>query len=109
MDLGCFSVSLAVKDIKASLAFYERLGFTRLDGNLDQGWLMLQNGSTRLGLFQGMFQEDLLTFNPPDARAVQARLLSEGISIEEPVTSTEGPCHFSVRDPDGRCVLIDQF
>jgi catechol 2,3-dioxygenase-like lactoylglutathione lyase family enzyme len=108
MDLGRFSVSLAVRDIKASRAFYEAFGFTRLDGDVDQGWLMLENGQTKIGLFQGMFPDDLLTFNPPDARAVQAALMDRGVAVEKPVADGEGPCSFMVRDPDGRTVLIDQ-
>ncbi|WP_431256823.1 VOC family protein [Roseateles chitinivorans] len=121
MDLGAFSVSLAVKDIKASLAFYEKLGFKPVGGKLEQNWIVLQNGSTKIGLFQGMFPKNLLTFNPgwsqdrvplehfQDVRELQRALKARGLTMTvEADESTRGPAHFVVTDPDGNELLIDQ-
>lgn len=110
MDLGSFYLALAVSDIKASRAFYEKLGFTVFDGNQDENWLMLQNGDTKIGLFQGMFEKNLLTFGPPDVRAVQKTLKAAGITLtEEADESTTGPAHATLVDPDGNPILLDQF
>jgi len=109
MDLGPFSVSLAVKDIHRSLAFYKKLGFEPYDGNPDQNWVLLKNGEARIGLFQGMYNADLLSFSPTDARAVQAHLKAQGVDIEKEIEGDTGPAHLSLRDPDGRVILIDQF
>lgn len=121
MKLGAFSISLAVKDIRASRAFYEKLGFAQMGGNIDENWLILTNGSAVIGLFQGMFEANLLTFNPgwnndatpfdpfDDVRAIQARLEGDGIEIvtrADPATS--GPAHFVIVDPDGNTILVDQ-
>lgn len=122
MQLGAFSVSLAVKDLAASRAFYEKLGFTDLGGNAEQGWLILRNGSTVIGLFQGMFEKNMLTFNPgwdqdakasdpfTDVRALEAELRRQGIVPVSSNTaqSQDGPAHFVVVDPDGNPVLVDQ-
>ncbi len=120
MNLGNFSVSLAVKNIKKSKAFYQKLGFTVLDGNEKEGWLILQNGTTNIGLFQGMFEKNLLTFNPgwnengkevqnfTDVREIQAKLKEAGIKIDSEVESSSGPGHFTLTDPDGNQILIDQ-
>jgi len=122
MDLGAFSVSLAVKDLHASREFYEKLGFSAVGGNADEGWLMLRNGTTTLGLFQGMFEKNILTFNPgwtaegedvdgdfTDVRALQARLVEQGVTlIETTSTDGEGPAHFTLIDPDGNPILVDQ-
>ena len=121
MNLGNFSVSLAVKDLAASRAFYEALGFATIGGDAAQNWLILKNGSTTIGLFQGMFERNMLTFNPGwdaacntlpdfmDVRELQRRLREQGI---EPTTaadeSTRGPASFIVVDPDGNPVLVDQ-
>ena len=121
MNLGNFSVSLAVKDLAASRAFYEALGFATIGGDAAQNWLILKNGSTTIGLFQGMFERNMLTFNPgwdaacntlpdfTDVRELQRRLREQGI---EPTTaadeSTRGPASFIVVDPDGNPVLVDQ-
>ena len=121
MQLGAFSVSLAVKDIAASKAFYEKLGFTVFHGDQAQNWLIMKNGDTVIGLFQGMFDQNILTFNPgwnsaaqtlesfTDVRELQRQLKASGI---EPVTSadetTTGPASFVVVDPDGNSILIDQ-
>lgn len=121
MDLGSFSVSLAVKDIKASKAFYEKLGFTEVGGKLEQNWVVLQSGHARIGLFQGMFDKNLMTFNPgwtrdkqtltdfADVRELQRTFKSRGImpmlSADE---GTTGPAHFMIQDPDGNSLLFDQ-
>lgn len=120
MTLGNFSVSLAVKDLAASQAFYQKLGFKVFGGNA-KNWLILQNGTTTIGLFQGMFERNTLTFNPgwdsaastlkefTDVRELQQRLRALGI---EPVTAadetTTGPASFMIIDPDGNPILVDQ-
>lgn len=109
MDLGRFSVSLAVKDIATSRAFYETLGFKAVDGNPEQGWLIMQSGeSTIIGLFQGMFEQNILTFNPKDVRAIQAHLKDNDITLLEEAEPGEGPAHITLTDPDGNTILIDQ-
>lgn len=110
MDLGVFSLSLTVKDLKASRAFYEKLGFEVFDGAEEQNWLMLRSGTTKIGLFQGMFDKNLLTFNPKDVRAIQKDLKSKGVSLTlEADENTSGPAHISLVDPDGNPILFDQF
>jgi lactoylglutathione lyase len=121
MDLGNFSVSLAVKDLVASRAFYETLGFTVIGGDADQGWLILRNGTTVIGLFQGMFERNILTFNPgwdadaqplesfTDVRALQHQLKAAGLSLEQEADeTTTGPASLIVVDPDGNPILLDQ-
>jgi catechol 2,3-dioxygenase-like lactoylglutathione lyase family enzyme len=121
MDLGAFSVSLAVKDLAASRAFYERLGFSAFHGEADQGWLILKNGTAVIGLFQGMFEGNILTFNPgwdqnaqpvdpfTDIREIQRRLKDAGMSFaQEADESTTGPASFVISDPDGNQILVDQ-
>ena len=121
MELGTFSVSLAVKDIEASKSFYEKLGFTFFGGELAQNWLIMKNGDHTIGLFQGMFEKNILTFNPgwdnnanllesfTDVREIQRELTAQGITIEnEADKSTTGPASFIVIDPDGNPILIDQ-
>lgn len=121
LRLGAFSVSLAVKDLAASRAFYEKLGFVTFAGEEEQGWLILRNGEATIGLFQGMFERNILTFNPgwdaeakplddyTDVRELQRRLKAEGMQIEtEADESTTGPASFIVVDPDGNPVLFDQ-
>lgn len=112
LDLGTFSMSLAVKDIGASLAFYEKLGFQPIEnaGSVEQKWLLLSNGITKIGLFQGMFPTNTLTFNPADARAILAALQEKGIetTFSMGMENTEGPCSFAIADPDGNPILIDQ-
>jgi catechol 2,3-dioxygenase-like lactoylglutathione lyase family enzyme len=121
VDLGTFSVSLAVKDLAASRAFYEALGFEAFAGSPEHGMVVLRNGTTVVGLFQGMFERNMLTFNPgwdadcsplpgfTDVREIQRRLRAQGI---EPVAavdeSTTGPGSIVVVDPDGNPVLLDQ-
>jgi lactoylglutathione lyase len=121
MELGNFSVSLAVKDLAASRAFYETLGFSAMGGEAEQGWLILKNGTTIIGLFQGMFERNMLTFNPgwdgdaqtlgsfTDVRELQRRIKAAGVAIEaEADETTTGPASFIVNDPDGNPVLFDQ-
>jgi catechol 2,3-dioxygenase-like lactoylglutathione lyase family enzyme len=121
MELGAFSVSLNVKDLQASKQFYEQLGFTALGGDVAQGWLILKNGGTVVGLFQGMFEKNMLTFNPgwdssaqklasfTDVREIQKRLKAQGVAFTtEADESTTGPAHFVVTDPDGNPILVDQ-
>ena len=120
-NLGYFSVSLSVQDLAVSQAFYEQLGFEPLGGG--EGWLMMRQGGAMIGLFEGMFEGNILTFNPPDVRAVQARLAERGIetgllhempeghdpAVALPATEDEGPAHIALEDPDGNSILIDQF
>ncbi len=108
MELGSFSVSLTVKDIKASRAFYEKLGFEVFDGDEAQNWLMLRCGNTKIGLFQDMFEQNVLTFNPQDVRAIQKKLKSEGIELVTEAEGEEGPASITLLDPDGNPILFDQ-
>jgi lactoylglutathione lyase len=120
MELGAFSVSLAVKDLQASKAFYEKLGFSVFAGN-GQNWQILKNGTTIIGLFQGMFEKNLLTFNPgwnsdaqlvegfTDVRELQRQLKAQGVALmSEADETTTGPASFIAVDPDGNPVLVDQ-
>ncbi|NVJ99329.1 MAG: VOC family protein [Alphaproteobacteria bacterium] len=109
MDLGLFSVSLAVKDLSTSRRFYEALGFTVECGAEEEKWLFMANGATRIGLFEGMFDTNILTFNPADARAVQAKLQEAGIALDKEADAGEGPCHVLLTDPDGNKLMLDQF
>jgi lactoylglutathione lyase len=121
MDLGVFSISLTVSDLEASRAFYEKLGFTHLGGDPAHNYLILKNGDHVIGLFQGMFDRNILTFNPgwdanaqpvdpfTDVRELQRRLRAEGVTfVEEADETTTGPAHFIVTDPDGNPILVDQ-
>jgi lactoylglutathione lyase len=121
MKLGAFSVSLSVKDIHASKAFYENLGFSDLGGDISQNWLIMKNENCIIGLFQGMFEKNILTFNPgwdenaknldsfTDVREIQRHLKERGIQLQaEADEATEGPAHITLEDPDGNSILIDQ-
>ena len=121
MNLGAFSVSLAVKDLTASRDFYTKLGFEPFGGDEEQGWLMLRNGEHVIGLFQGMFEENILTFNPgwdqysrdldsfTDIRELQRKLKERGLQPRpEDDETTSGPASLMLVDPDGNPVLIDQ-
>lgn len=121
MKLGTFSISLAVKDLQASKAFYEKLGFTKFGGDESQNWLILKNGDATVGLFQGMFDDNILTFNPgwdqnaqeldsfTDVRELQRQLKAQGVELlVEADESDSGPGHFVLQDPDGNQILIDQ-
>ena len=121
MELGTFSVSLAVKDLKASRAFYEKFGFTAFAGDAPHNWLIMQNGNATIGLFQGMFEKNILTFNPgwdshaqklatfTDVRELQRRLKADDIQLQvEADETTTGPASFIAVDPDGNPILVDQ-
>lgn len=109
MQLGTFSISLTVKDIRASRAFYEKLGFTRYDGD-GKTWLIMQNGTTVIGLFQGMFEKNIMTFNPQDVRGVQQHLKAQGISLIHEVADMDAqtPDYITLEDPDGNPIMFDQ-
>lgn len=121
MELGGFSVSLAVKDLAASRAFYETLGFSAAGGNEKHNYLIMRNGSTNIGLFQGMFEKNILTFNPgwnnsaealdsfQDVRDIQVRLKDAGIPLLlEADPDSDGPAHIVMEDPDGNQIMLDQ-
>ena len=121
MELGAFSVSLTVKDIHASKAFYEKFGFEAVGGDASQNWLILRNGVCTIGLFQGMFERNTLTFNPgwgsqgrplsafTDVREVQRLLKAQGVSLAvEADEDGRGPASFMATDPDGNPILVDQ-
>ena len=121
MELGAFSISLTVKDIETSRAFYEKLGFKIFGGDVSQNWLIMKNGNHVIGLFQGMFEKNILTFNPgwnnnaqalksfTDVRELQRQLKAQGVEFErEADESATGPASFIVVDPDGNPILVDQ-
>lgn len=121
MQLGVFSISLAVKDLQASRSFYEKFGFTVFAGDAAKNWLILKNGDHIIGLFQGMFQKNILTFNPgwdsnarplaafTDVRELQRELKAQGVQlVQEADESTFGPASLVAVDPDGNTILIDQ-
>lgn len=121
MKLGAFSISLSVKDIKASKAFYETLGFSVFAGELERNYLIMKNGESLIGLFQGMFENNIMTFNPgwdqsagkldsySDVREIQKHLKENGVSLmSEADETTKGPASFMVTDPDGNTILFDQ-
>ena len=110
MELGPFSVSLTVKDLQASREFYEKLGFEMTGGDESQNWLIMKHGDAKIGLFHGMFDHNILTFNPPDVRSIQNSLKDNGVElIHEVDESSEGPGHCTLKDPDGNMILLDQF
>ena len=121
MELGTFSISLAVKDLQASRQFYEKFGFKSFAGNAAQNWLILKNGDHVIGLFQGMFEKNIMTFNPgwdsnaqklaafTDVRELQRQLKAQGVQLmSEADESTTGPASFIAVDPDGNSILFDQ-
>jgi len=121
MQLGAFSISLAVKDLEASRSFYEKLGFKVFAGDASQNWLILKNGDHVIGLFQGMFEKNILTFNPgwdsnaqplaafTDIRDIQRQLKARGLQFQQEADeSSTGPASFVVVDPDGNPILVDQ-
>jgi lactoylglutathione lyase len=121
MKLGVFSISLSVKDLQKSKDFYEKLGFSSMGGNMDQNYLIMKNGSTLIGLFQAMFDGNMLTFNPgwdenaqnlesfDDVRDIQRHLKENNIQLEKDADeTTSGPEHIFLKDPDGNMILIDQ-
>ena len=121
MELGAFSISLAVKDLEVSKRFYEKLGFEVFGGDASQNWLIMKNGDHTIGLFQGMFEKNIMTFNPgwdsnaaelesfTDVRDLQHQLKEQGVElISEADESTTGPASFMTLDPDGNPILVDQ-
>ncbi len=121
MQLGAFSISLAVKNLEASRLFYEKLGFKRFAGDPAQNWLIMKNGDHVIGLFQGMFAKNIMTFNPgwdqnaqklesfTDVRELQRQLKAQGVQLmTEADEKTTGPASFMVADPDGNTILFDQ-
>ncbi|MBO6623094.1 MAG: VOC family protein [Balneola sp.] len=108
------SLSLAVKDIHASKAFYEKLGFTPVEGTgpIEHNWIIMENGHSKIGLFQGMFDENIITFNPTDARSEYKKLKEDDnvkfLMESESLQEEKGPCHFCIEDPDGNQILFDQ-
>ena len=121
MELGAFSISLAVKDLGASKEFYEKLGFSMFHGDASQNWIIMKNGECVVGLFQGMFEKNILTFNPgwdssarpiadyTDVREIQRRLKAEGVPLlSEADAASTGPASCMLTDPDGNPILIDQ-
>ncbi|OFE13161.1 glyoxalase [Pseudohongiella acticola] len=121
MKLGCFSISLAVKDLQVSKAFYEKIGFHVYAGEASHGFLIMKNGDTNIGLFQGMFDKNMLTFNPgwnqsaeglasfDDVRQLREQLKAQGLEIaQESINADKGPGSFTVIDPDGNPILFDQ-
>ena len=121
MELGAFSISLTVKDIEVSRSFYEKFGFKQFGGDAAQNWLILKNGDTIIGLFQGMFEKNTLTFNPgwdgnaqnlatfTDVRELQKQLKAQGVPMQlEADESATGPASFIAIDPDGNPILVDQ-
>jgi lactoylglutathione lyase len=121
MELGAFSISLAVKSLEASRSFYEKLGFNVFAGDAAQNWLILKNGDHAIGLFQGMFERNILTFNPgwdsnaqrlaifTDIRDLQRQLKAQGVQLQQEADEgTTGPASFIAMDPDGNPVLVDQ-
>jgi catechol 2,3-dioxygenase-like lactoylglutathione lyase family enzyme len=121
MQLGAFSISLAVKDLAVSRAFYEKLGFSSMGGDPNHGYLIMKNGDALIGLFQGMFEQNILTFNPgwdvnaepteqfTDVRDLQSELKRAGLTLQsEADESGSGPASFVIVDPDGNPILVDQ-
>jgi lactoylglutathione lyase len=121
MELGAFSISLAVKDLGASIAFYEKFGFKVFAGDASQNWLIMKNGDHVIGLFQGMFEKNILTFNPgwdsnaqklatfTDIRELQRQLKAQGVQLQQEADeNATGPASFIAIDPDGNPILIDQ-
>ena len=121
MDLGGFSISLAVKDLQASREFYQKLGFSTYAGDMEHNYLIMKNGDHTIGLFQGMFEKNILTFNPgwdnyarpleafTDVREIQKQLKAQGVELTEEADETSsGPAHITLLDPDGNPILIDQ-
>ena len=121
MQLGAFSISLAVKDIEKSKVFYEKLGFSQMGGDQSQDWLILKNGDHVIGLFQGMFEKNTMTFNPgwdkdcntldsfDDVRKLHKDFKNKGIEMsQESISGDSGPSNFSITDPDGNAIMFDQ-
>lgn len=120
MQTGAFSLSLSVKDIQKSKDFYEKLGFEKFGGDIEQKWLIMKNGDAIIGLFEGMFPKNLITFNPgwdqnskelksfDDVRGIQKEIKAKGVKLDSEVEESTGPGSFMVTDPDGNQILFDQ-
>lgn len=113
MDSKAHSLSLAVKDIEASKRFYEKLGYSPVEdaGSVEEKWLIMQREQSRIGLFQDMFEENIITFNPEDARSIYRKLKEHDIEFlmeSDSIHEESGPCHFCIADPDGNQILFDQ-
>ena len=112
VSMGKYSISLNVKDISKSRDFYQKLGFKPVEGmgSVEQKWMIVSNGATKIGLFQGMFPTNTITFNPTDGRSIYKELKEKGIepTFENGMDKKDGPCTFSITDPDGNPILIDQ-
>lgn len=111
MQLGKFCLSLSVTDINKSKSFYEKLGFSAVPGcgSVEANWLIMQNSSNMIGLFQGMFEGNIFTFNPKDVHQIQDDLKSKGIQLDKEASADEGPSHIMFRDPDGNVIMLDQI
>lgn len=111
-SVDAFSISLNVKDIVASKAFYEKLGFTQVEGSgsITQKWMLMENGAAKVGLFQGMFPQNVITLNPSDARNIHKKIMTHGLktTYSSGLDKTEGPASFTLSDPDGNTILVDQ-
>jgi len=121
MSIGAFSISLTIKDINVSKEFYEKLGFKVFGGDIEQKWLIMQNGDCTIGLFEGMFEDNIMTFNPgwnnnaeevnpfTDIREIEKQLKEKGIKFDQETDKSEsGPASFIISDPDGNKILVDQ-
>lgn len=120
MQLGNFSISLSVRNLSASRSFYEALGFSVVAGDQEQGWVIMKSGDANIGLFKGMFEGNLITFNPgwdqsggelssfTDIREIQTQLKAAGIAFESEAAEGPGPASFVIADPDGNRILVDQ-
>jgi lactoylglutathione lyase len=107
MQLGPFSISLNVKDLKLSCAFYEKLGFKVIEGDENRNWLIMDNNGVKIGLFQGLFPHNVMTFHPSDVRAVQAALKAEGVTFLQEAKGESGQTHATLLDPDGNAILLE--
>lgn len=110
MELGQFSLSLTVKNIAASKKFYEKMGFSALEGcgGIEEKWLIMQHDSVVIGLFEGMFDNNIITFNPNDVRSIEKTLTENGVEMETSTKGDSGPAHCVFRDPDGNVIMLDQ-
>ncbi|WP_395340889.1 VOC family protein [Ningiella sp. W23] len=110
MELGQFSLSLSVKDIEVSKSFYEKMGFKALEGlgSVEEKWLIMKNDAVLIGIFQDMFEHNIMTFNPSDARDIEQNLITKGVAIETKTKGESGPTHFVLKDPDGNTIMFDQ-
>ena len=111
MNLGQFSVSLTVKNIEIARDFYQKLGFEAVPdcGSVKDKWLIMKNQEVVIGLFEGMFDHNILTFNPKDVRSIERELVTEGVEMDTPSKGDSGPAHIIFKDPDGNVIMLDQW